>query len=588
MRASLAKGALVLCTLISGGCHSAEQKFSKLAEEFVYTTLSFSPIGATAAGLHQYRGQHLDEQLDDMSPAALDHHRTYYRRFGASMQNAFRSEALVPESHADYQIIQDQISLALLDLEDIQSYLHNPTEYVELVGNALFTPLVLGYAPKPTRIGHIIARLEKLPLFLDQAQTNLTSAPALWTKVALEENQGNIQLVDQTIRADVPSDQQAAFVRAATPALDALRRFQNYLETSLAARDDYDWRLGRDRYTRKFRYTLASGADPSDVLAEAARELQAVRARMLALALPLHQKYFSSHHEHGEMSEAERQDRVISEVLDRIADRHSTRESYVDDARRDLEEARQFVAQKHLLTLPPRSNLQVIPTPEFMRGIYSVGGFNPAPALEPELGAFYWITRIPVAWPSARAESKLREYNYYKLKLLTMHEAIPGHYVQFEYANEIQPPARRLLRALYGNGPYIEGWAQYATETMLDAGFLDNSPELRLTFLKEDLRVIANAILDIRLQMLNMSDQDALDLMEKQTFQESEEATAKLQRAKLSSAQLPTYFVGSRGWLRVREGYQKPAGAAFRLADFHDRALEQGAVPLPELWKLVR
>jgi uncharacterized protein (DUF885 family) len=184
-------------------------------------------------------------------------------------------------------------------------------------------------------------------------------------------------------------------------------------------------------------------------------------------------------------------------------------------------------------------------------------------------------------------ESKLREYNFYKLKLLTIHEAMPGHYVQFEYANDIEPMTRRLLRSIYGNGAYIEGWAQYVTQTMLDQGFLNHSPELRLTFLKEELRVIANAILDIRLQMLSMTDQEALDLMEKQTFQETEEATAKLQRAKLSSAQLPTYFVGWRAWIGIRDQYRQARGSGFSLADFHDSALRQGAVPLAVLSKLL-
>jgi hypothetical protein len=308
---------------------------------------------------------------------------------------------------------------------------------------------------------------------------------------------------------------------------------------------------------------------------------------MLALALPLHRTLFPGHADHEDLAGPERENQVISEVLDHIADSHSTRTSYIDDAKADLDEARQFVAQKHLVTLPQRSNLQVIPTPEFMRGIYSVGGFNPAPPLEPALGAFYWITPIPADWDRPRADSKLREYNFYKLKLLTLHEAIPGHYVQFEYANDIQPATRRLLRALYGNTPYIEGWAQYATEAVLDAGFLDNSPELRLTFAKEELRVIANAILDIRLQMLNMTDQEALELMERQTFQEPEEATAKLQRAKLSSAQLPAYFVGWRGWLAARDKYQKSKGGQFNPAEFHDAALQQGAVPLPELLPLL-
>jgi uncharacterized protein (DUF885 family) len=123
---------------------------------------------------------------------------------------------------------------------------------------------------------------------------------------------------------------------------------------------------------------------------------------------------------------------------------------------------------------------------------------------------------------------------------------------------------------------------------MLDAGFLNHSPELALTFAKEELRVIANAILDVRLHMLNMTDQEAMDLMEKQTFQEKEEAGGKLQRAKLSSCQLPMYFLGWRGWLRVRDAYQRKKGATYRLAEFHDTALKEGAVPLPVLERLLQ
>ncbi len=587
MRHCTAKLVLIMSTLLAAGCGTPEHTFAKLAEEFVYTTLSFSPVAATSAGLHRYQGQDLDDQLDDMSLAALDHQRQYYERFRQRLQKDVKRDGLPPESRADYDIIQNQISLALLDYQDIQSALHNPTVYVETAGNALFAPFVLDYAPLPERMRHIIARLQKLPLFLDEARNNLASSPPIWTQVAAEENEGNMALVDKTLRAGAPADQRADFDRAARPALAALSAFQDFLRKDLTARDRYDWRLGADRYTRKFRFTLASGAEPGDVLQIAERELEAVRARMLEIALPLDRQFFPGRKGGAEAAGAERENQVIAEVLGHIADRHSTRDSYIEDARRDLEEARQFVGQKHLLTLPQRANLQVIPTPEFMRGIYAVGGFNPAPALEPQLGAFYWITPIPADWPAGRVESKLREYNFYKLKLLTTHEAVPGHYVQFEYANDIQPAYRRLLRGVYGNGPYIEGWAQYATETMLDEGFLDRSPELRLTFQKEELRVIANAILDIRLQMLNMTDAEALDLMEKRTFQESEEATAKLQRAKLSSAQLPTYFTGWRGWLQVRDKYRQAKGSAFALSDFHDAALRQGAVPLPVLSDLL-
>jgi uncharacterized protein (DUF885 family) len=411
------------------------------------------------------------------------------------------------------------------------------------------------------------------------------SSPQIWTTVAVEENQGNIELVDKTIRAKVPDQLKDEYARAAAPALAAMNRFQDFLGKKLTTLRNADWRLGREKYNRKFTYALESGVDPETALNLAEQQLQTVRKRMLDLSLPLHRQMFPGHGDHA--GEAQ-QKTVIGEVLGRIADRHSTPEAYMDDARKDLDEARAFVQQKHLLTLPQRSNLEVIPTPEFMRGIYAVGGFSPAPALQPELGAFYWVTPIPANWDQARVESKLREYNFYKLKLLTIHEAMPGHYVQFEFANDVKPPARRLLRGIYGNGPYIEGWGQYATQMMLDQGFLGNPPEMQLTFAKEELRVIANAILDIRLHMLNMSDEEALDLMQSQTFQEKEEATAKLQRAKLSSCQLPTYFLGWRGWLRVRDEYSQRRGAAYNLAAFNDAALRAGAVPLPVLSKLLQ
>ena len=585
----MAKSAWLLSlVLFAVGCgKTPAQKLTALSEEFVYGSLAFSPSAATAAGLHQYQKQNFDEMLDDFGAQSLAKQRTFYEKFGDRLADLKTGE-LTPEDRADLTILQDQIALNLLDLTEIHSHLHSPQLYVETLGNALFAPYVLEYAPKPDRIRHIIARLQKVPLYLDQASTNLVSAPDVWNRVAIEENQGNINLVDKEIRAGVPPGQSDNYARAARPALEAMAKFDEFLRNSLSARNSPDWRLGGTMYTRKFRYALESGSEPDNTLQQAERDLIAVRARMLELALPLHRGAFPSHKDHSDLSGAGRENAVIGEVLGKIADRHATRESYLDDARKALDEARAFVQEKHLLTLPSRANLQVIPTPEFMRGSYPVGGFNAAPALEPQLGAFYWVTPIPPSWPKERADSKLREYNFYKLKLLTLHEAMPGHYVQMEIANDVQPKGRRLLRSIFGNGPYIEGWGQYSTQAMLDEGFLNRSPEMALTFAKEELRVLANTIIDIRLQMLGMTDQEALDTMQKQTFQEVEEATAKLQRAKLTSAQLPMYYVGWRAWVKARDEYKQAKGSAFNLADFNDRALKEGAVPISVLGSLLK
>ena len=573
--------------MFAAGCgKSPTEKLNALSEEFVYNSLAFSPSSATAAGLHQHGKLNLDEMLDDYSEQSRARQRTFYTKFRQKL-GELKTDGLTPQDKADLTILQDQIELNLLELTEVLSHLHNPTLYVETLGNALFTPMTVEYAPKHDRILHIIARLQKVPLFLDQASINLQSAPDIWNRVAIEENQGNINLVDKDIRAWVTPDLVDAYSRAARPALDAMTRFDTFLKTSLSTRNNYNWRLGTV-YPRKFRYALESGIEADNTLQQAERDVTAVRARMLQLALPLHREAFPAHKDHADLKDTERENTVIGEVLGRIADRHSTREDFLNDARKALDEARAFIQEKNLLTLPANANLQVIPTPEFMRGSYPVGGFNPAPALQPSLGAFYWVTPIPATWPKERVESKLREYNFFKLKLLTIHEAMPGHYVQFELANQVQPNARRLLRSVFGNGPYIEGWGQYATQVMLDEGFLNKSPELALTFAKEELRVLANCILDIRLQMLNMTDEEAMDLMQKQTFQEQEEATAKLQRAKLTSAQLPMYYVGWRAWLRVRDEYKQARGSAYSLRDFNDRVLREGAVPLPTLTPLLK
>ena len=559
---------LLACTLafaLMSGCKmsSDKQDFSKVTEVFVYSSLALSPVSATAAGYHDHHGVALDEMLDDYSREALKQQRDFYQGFRERL-NAIKPESLAAEDRADYEVIQNQIGLALLDFDSIQSFKHNPTIYVELIGNALFNPAVLDYAPKEKRYRQIMMRLQKLPALLQQAKENLTDSPDVWNRVAREENAGNIGLIDKTLRSGAPDAMKSDFDKAANTALDALRGFNQYLEQELSKKTS-DWRLGKEKYAEKFKYTLAVGKTPEQVLSEAESELKTVRDEMAKLAAP----------------------KSIPAALDAIAKDHATPETYFDEARKDLKEATDFVRSKHLLTLPGRSNLEVIPTPEFMRGTYSVGGFNPAPALEPQLGAFYWITPIPSTWPKERIESKLREYNRYGLQELTIHEAMPGHYVQLEIANNVDPKSRRVLRNIYGNGPYVEGWAVYSQQLMSDEGYLNNSVELRLTFLKQMLRVITNAIMDVRMQTMGMTEKEALDLMIQQGYQEQEEAMAKWQRAQLSSTQLPTYFVGWRGWLQVREEYKKRKGDAFRLSDFHDAALRESAVPLPVLSQLL-
>jgi uncharacterized protein (DUF885 family) len=587
--------ALLGVTILLAGCGAKPitTDFDKLTQDLIYGSLAFSPVNATSTGYHVHNGVPLDELLDDYSPQGMDQQRGFYQ----SMQNrvlAVDPASLDREQKADLEIMKDSLGLSLLELNTIQSFKHNPTIYVELAGNALFNPYMLNYAPKEKRFQQITLRLEKMPSLFEQAKSELVDAPELWNRVAQEENDGNIELIDKTLRAEVPEAQKADYDRAATAAIASLRGFNAFLKDTLSKKTS-DWRLGKDNYAKKFQFTLHTGKAPEQLLAEAEAELKVVREEMTKLAAP----------------------KTVKQALDDIAKQHATPETFLEAARKTLEQATAFVREKGLVTLSARSNLQVIETPEFMRGIYGVGGFNPAPALEPQLGAFYWITPIPKSWSKERAESKLREYNNFGLQELTIHEAMPGHYVQFEYANDVQPQARRLLRSVFSNTPYVEGWAFYTQQMMSDEGYLNNSgpgperpssgpkstgqpaakgsaapslesKELRMSFYKQALRALANTILDVRLQTMGMTEQQALDLMMNDTYQEKEEATAKYQRAQLSSCQLPTYFAGWKGWLEAREQFKQRQGSAYSLRDFHDRALKESAVPLPVLEQLLQ
>jgi uncharacterized protein (DUF885 family) len=539
-----------------------DARFEQLVNAFVFGTLALSPSGATAAGYHRHRGISLDDLLDDFSPVGIAASRSFLDEIEKQAAK-FDAASLNLEQRADMDIMRDAIGAQRLELDDIQSYRHNPTLYVELVGNALYTPYVLKYAPAPERFTHIIRRMAKVPELLRQAEANLQDSPEEWNRVAREENDGNIELIG-TMRGECPPAQRAEYEKAAAAALESLRSFNVWLEQTLAKKTA-DWRLGKDLYAKKFRYVLATGKTPDELLKEAQADLIAMRSQMAQLAAP----------------------KTVEQALADVARQHANPETYMASAKQALAGATAFVKAKDLVTLPARSNLQVIDTPVFMRGIYGVGGFNPAPALEPELGAFYWVTPIPSNWPQSRIDSKLREYNDSGVQHLTVHEAMPGHYVQAEYANDIEPRSRRLLRDIFGNGPYVEGWAVYSQELMADEGYRSDTPGYRLTLLKQMLRVIANTILDVRLQTLGMTDAQALDLMIKDAYQEPEEANAKLQRAKLSSCQLPTYYAGYKGWLTVREHYRMTHPDA-GLKQFHESALRQGAVPLPVLDRLLK
>lgn len=574
------------------GKSGSSSRFAKLTDQFMKEALALSPVSASGAGYHVHgkgkKARQLDAELDDLSPAAAERQRKFYRDW----QQRFRREggSLGTDDAADLQLINDNIALSLMELERVQNYRHNPTGVVELIGNSLFLPLSQNYASKEVRVGHVLSRMEQIPRALQQAKQTLADADPIFVKVALEENEGNVQLIEGMVKGEISagSELMKRYEQVAPKAIAALHDFSAWLRDDFGKRKpSRSWRIGKEFYDEKFKYVMQASVSPEQLLTDAERDMQSVRAEMLEIATPMHREIYADHGDHSDLSGQERENTIIGEVLKKISDDHPKRDELIEAVKRDLDSIKQFIREKKIVALSPRENLKVIPTPPFMRGIYSVAGFHAAPPLEPQAQAEYWVTPIDPKTPDDKAESKLREYNNWVLMWLTIHEALPGHYIQFEHANDLQPETRRLLRALLGNGAYVEGWAEYIAQVMMDEGFANNDPRFRLSMRKIRLRLLANTILDIRMQTMNMTDQEAMDLMTKTAFQTQAEAEGKLQRAKLSSTQLPTYYVGLREWLKLREKYEAAKGKQFDKMKFHNLVLDQGPIAFGSLEKIV-
>jgi len=565
------------------------ESFLDQANRFILTTLRYQPVEATQAGYHGEPGAPLDNELDDSSLATIGAERALYIAGKLCFSAA---KAATPEEGADLALLRDNIESTLFQLDVLQGYRFRPQDYVEMIGSGLFFPLTSTDGTEESRLSSVLARMEQVPKVLDQARQNLREADPVFIDTALEENVGNTAVIEQ-IGGMIPagSPLRSRYDAASKAARASLDSYAAWLNDDLAhRRHTVTWRTGPTAYAKIFAYALGPGTHetPDSVLAAAERDLPRVRDEMYAVALPLHKKWFPDHGDHSDLSGDAVQNKVIAEVIDRINQDHVEPGQLLEKVKSEASGIRAFIVQKDLVTLSDRDNMRIVPTPVFERGVYSVAGFHSAPALEPKEEAEYWVTPIDPKMPKEQVESKLREYNNWMLLYLTMHEALPGHYTQFEHANNLKPSSRRVLRVLLGNGPYVEGWGEYGVKEMEDAGYANHDPRFVLMVQKIRLRVIANAILDIRMQSRNMTDQEALDLMENKAFQTAAEAQGKLRRAKLTAGQLITYYVGYHQWIDLRNSIQQQQGSAFSLKRFNDTALDEGPLPIPIMQPLLQ
>jgi uncharacterized protein (DUF885 family) len=575
MKAPLFLTAAVLsfASLLAYG-DTKDAEFQKIARDYVEGYLSAHPESATELGDHRFDGQ-----LTDYSVESRQRQLIRAKQFRDTLKEYDSVSQLTGPNQVDVRILRDSVDNEIFELDELKEAEWNPLVYNQSLANSLYLLVARDFDTPQKRIASLRQRLQAVPFVIKQAEQNLQHSPRVHTETAIEQVQGAISLVREDLApllSQAPDDAKdlEPLQQEAVSALDA---YKTWLQKDLLPRSDGNFRLGPDKYRKKLRFTLASDLSMEEVMRRAQADLKQTQDTMYATAVPLYRK---SNPQASEASLGNHK-KVIADVLAKLSQDHPDDSTVVEYARKVVTEATDFVKQHNLVGVPDKP-LDVIVMPEFKRGVAIAYCDSPGP-LEQNGKTFFAVAPTPKDWTKQRRESFFREYNNYMVRDLTVHEAMPGHYLQLAHSNQFHAPT--LVRSVFQSGPFIEGWAVYMEQVMAEAGY--GGPEVKMQQLKMRLRAIANAILDQGIHAGKMTEQEAMNLMTKEAFQEEGEAVAKWKRARLTSAQLSSYFVGVTEHLDLRQRAKAKAGDSFDLRKYNDTVLSFGSPPVKYVRELM-
>jgi len=576
---SLAMAALCFQSVITAPAQtlSEDEKLQAFFKSYLEQHFQQQPMEATALGDHRF-----DERLDDISPAARARWQALVQQTAGALPTAVDYQKLSRDGQIDFEIFQHDLEAQLWETANLHPFEEDPRTYGGYLSDSVYALLTQSTLPKETNISNCLARMAEFPRVIAEAERSLTRPSKPILETAILQNQGAIDFYKSDIfnyTGNTPQQEQLA--AAATNVASELTDYQKFLEGPLRARAEDNWRLGREKFDRKFELETDAGITAEENFTNAQAEFARVRDQLYVVARQLWPICFPNRNLPPDDAAGRRE--VINEVVGSVNQDHSSASNLVADARETVASIKKFIRERNYLQLPDPDHCAVIEMPEFRRG-NSLAYLDNAPPLDPKAESFYAVSPPPADWTPPQANSYLEEYNRYMLKILTIHEAYPGHYVQFEYASH-QPS---LIRRVLQSGPYVEGWAVYGEITMLNEGFGEGDLRLRLMQLKFYLRAVANSMLDYQMHCTQMTDDEAMKFLTEDAFQSEGEAKLKVIRAKQSSVQLSTYFVGRMAHYRLHQAIERELGDRFNLARYHEAVLVQGAVPVKYLPELVR
>ncbi len=513
--------------------------YRDLVSPFFADLFGAYPVLATALGNHDHDGE-----WPDLSPAGTVARVSLIDRWSEAFA-ALPEAELLPDESIDREIVLGELAAFRFSESILCEETWDPLSTVYLIGSGLHPLLTREFAPLGVRLASAAERIEGIPGLLSTASARLTGLPGrpvskLHLDVALRHLPGTAELFDAALAAATEADVDGELSRVRArlesgipAARDAFERFARHLSETVRPAADGEGRLGPELYAAKLRHTLRIEMTPDELEARARHEFDVVRAEMVRIARSMWPAI------RGTGAVPDDDAATVRAMLDHVAGRHQPAERVLDYCREELARIEAFCRADDIVDLPA-DPLAIEWTPPFLRSFAGAMLLSPGP-LDRGLRSYFYVTPAPAEWTPEQVESALREDNDRMLRLLTIHEAVPGHYLQLAHANRAASP----VRASFGSGVFAEGWAVYVTQVMMDLGYGADDPGLLLTHWKLYLRTVTNALIDVGIHARGMTEAEAVGLMVDGGFQEPAEAIAKYERARLSSTQLAEYFVGS-------------------------------------------
>jgi len=526
-------------------------EFVPLAESIVDAILRGDPGLASATGDHRF-----DDRMPDLSPGAVTV-QVAMLRDAADALSGTDPEAFGPEDQVDHAILSAIVERGLFELTDVREHEWNPLQHNP--GPLLHVLIARQFAPAEERLASLGGRLAAIPDALATARAVLRDVPRIHAETAIGQFAGTAALIRDELPALLTEEpgMRPAVEPAAAAALAALGEFDGWLRGRLdGGEPGRDPRLGRPLWEARLWHTLDTELPAAEVLSRARARLDRVGAELRAAA--------------AELVGGPETDETVRRALSKLAADHPGDATIVDLARLTMDEATEFVRKHDVLTLLDDPCV-IEEMPEFARGVAVAYCDPPGPLETADVPTFYCISPTPAGWSPERVESFYREYNDHMIRELTVHEAMPGHFLQLAHSRRFRAETR--VRALGWSGPFVEGWAVYAEELMAGLGF--GGLPVRLQQLKMQLRMSLNAIIDQLVHCEELPEADAMALMTGAGFQEEGEAAGKWRRALLTSTQLSTYFVGYTEVAAIAAA--RPFGATPKA--WHDAMLAHGSPP---------